>query len=92
MSDYWICDIHNTEGYGNFLCHDCDPEAWREHHFPSEYYRLQGNMYVKRNIVYICPLCASTRKQPVISCYQINTICSCNLPYSVTQMIKVGVF
>jgi hypothetical protein len=49
-------------------------------------------MYVKRNIVYICPLCASTRKQPVISCYQINTICSCNLPYSVTQMTKVGVF
>lgn len=62
-----------------------------ETNFPKELYRFDERQqgYVLRTITYICPDCKRTVNQPVISTYQVNTICNCQYPHYVNQMVML---
>ena len=59
--------------------------------FPKELYRFDqlANGYVIRTITYICPECRKTVNQPVLSTSVVNTICNCQYPNHVNQMVLV---
>ena len=59
--------------------------------FPPELYKYdaQRKGWALRVITYICPDCGRTVNQPVLSVYQVNTICNCQYPHHVTQMVLV---
>ena len=41
----------------------------------SKYYYLDGQNWVMRDIIYVCPFCGNTKREPILSQYMPNTTC-----------------
>lgn len=58
--------------------------------FDEMYKEIPGaQAYRRRMIVYMCPECHRTVKEPRISPYSVNKICGCTYPVCVNEMVKV---
>ena len=55
----------------------------------ATYYNFDGQNYYMKHIVYACPVCGRTVRQPVISYYQVNA--DCRHGTNVYEMVRLGI-